>query len=394
MAPPSSPARRQSGHLAYYRAQGISPVRYRMQSLAEHFERREALYRAVGLPQVAFKGARVLEVAPGSGQNSLYVAQAKPRVYHLVEPNPAAVSDIRTLYREYREEVEEPDLFEEEFERFEPDTLYDIVLCENWLGSLPSERALIRKLSSLVDTGGAMVLTIVPPSGFAPNVLRRLFALRLMDPGGDFAARTSELSDVFASHLATIPGMTRSVEHWVQDCVLNPHYLNVVLSLDTVLEDIGDGMEALGSSPRFATDWRWFKAQLGDGRDFNGVLLRAYYENLHNFVDYRRVYPPREADENRELGRHCEALQQAALAFQTAMAGKDIAEPSTRVLQATLGIAAELAKVDPALGQAFREAGALFKQERVTAQAVRGLSTFGPLFGRETIYVAFTRKGF
>ena len=63
-----------SGHLEYYEEHSISPVHYRMEDVESHFGRRDSLYRTLGLPPVAFRGARVLEIAPGSGQNSLYVA--------------------------------------------------------------------------------------------------------------------------------------------------------------------------------------------------------------------------------------------------------------------------------------------------------------------------------
>ncbi|MGA9298697.1 MAG: hypothetical protein WBW45_00465, partial [Bradyrhizobium sp.] len=61
-----------NGHLGYYIEHGISPVTYRTDDIGAHFDRRDSLYRSLGLPSIAFKSADVLEVAPGSGQNSLY----------------------------------------------------------------------------------------------------------------------------------------------------------------------------------------------------------------------------------------------------------------------------------------------------------------------------------
>ena len=57
------------GHLEYYKRHGISPVRYHAADLSEHLQRRESLYRVLGLPAVAFKGARVLEVG-GSNERA------------------------------------------------------------------------------------------------------------------------------------------------------------------------------------------------------------------------------------------------------------------------------------------------------------------------------------
>ena len=43
------------GHLEYYKARGLAPVAYRTDDLQAHFERRDSLYRSLGLPPAAFK---------------------------------------------------------------------------------------------------------------------------------------------------------------------------------------------------------------------------------------------------------------------------------------------------------------------------------------------------
>ncbi len=381
----------QSGHLKYYRAQGISPVRYQMRSLSEHFDRRDSLYRTIGLPPAAFKGCRVLEVAPGSGQNSLYVASLAPASLDLVEPNPAGMRDLKALYDEYQDQVVRPTLHHLEFEAFDSPGDYDIVLCENWLGSLPSELALVGKLADLTAPGGVMVMTIVPYSGFFPNVLRRIMALRLLDPSASFAERTRLMVDMFGLHLASIANMTRSYEHWVQDCVLNPHYLNVALPLDTVLGVVGDRMEALGSSPRFVGEWRWFKGLTGEGRDFNGAFQRGYLENIHNFIDYRRLYAPRTAEENAPIERICRDLHREALAWEAAWTKTGAADgaPIATLLEE---LAPRLAEIDPELRAAVAEFAALWRAPAPSLDAVRDMRHFSGLFGRETIYLSLTRR--
>ena len=227
------------GHLQYYREHGISPVHYEMDDFQAHLSRRDSLYRSLGLPPVAFKGCSVLEVAPGTGQNSLYVATCLPASFDLVEPNPAGLEAIEKNYAGLELAHTAPALHAKTFQAFEAGRQYDIVLCENWLGALPGELDLVAKLASLVAPGGALVLTMVPLSGFFPNIMRKLLALRLIDRSKSFDEQTRALIDVFGPHLATMPAMTRSHRDWVHDCMLNPHYLNVALPLDTILETIG-----------------------------------------------------------------------------------------------------------------------------------------------------------
>src|SRR5262249_48579804 len=149
------------------------------------------------------------------------------------------------------------------FESFKSDTLYDIAICENWLGSLPHEIDLVRKLASLVAPGGVLVMTFTPSSGLFSNIMRRLLSLRVADPALGFQEQTSRLIEVYQPQLATIANMTRSTRDWVQDCMLNPHYFNIVIPLDTLLDAIGDQMEVLATFPRFTLDWRWFKTLSG-----------------------------------------------------------------------------------------------------------------------------------
>jgi 2-polyprenyl-3-methyl-5-hydroxy-6-metoxy-1,4-benzoquinol methylase len=382
------------GHLEYYKKFAISPVRYDLSDLGAHFDRRSSLYRQLGLPEVAIRGCRVLEVAPGSGHNSLFLAQARPASLDLVEPNPAGIADIRATYSQYDAPCTEPTLHEKTLQDFEPDGLYDLVLCENWLGALPDERELIKKLASMASLGGALVMTIVPHSGFMPNVLRKLMADKIAAPDMDFDAKTELFVKAFGPHLATIASMTRSHVDWVRDCMINPHYLNVALPLDTVLADIGADMELLGSSPTFNTDWRWFKSLHGEARQFNESFRDSYVANSHNFVDYRQLYAPRTESENSKLETVCDDLHGAAVALEkNLMQGGDWnGADATRVLQLIEDAALELSTVSPHFSDALKEAGDALASDNLDAAAVANQKHFNALFGRETVYVSFTRR--
>ena len=99
---------------------------------------------------LAVRDARVLEVAPGTGQNSLYLARLSPRSLTLVEPNPVAIRDIATVYAVAGAAPVPPLVIESRFEEYEPDEPFDLVVCENWLGSSEHERRLLRKLGRMV----------------------------------------------------------------------------------------------------------------------------------------------------------------------------------------------------------------------------------------------------
>lgn len=381
------------GHLSYYKKFGLSPVRYDLRNLQAHFDRRGALYRSLGLPPVAFKGVRVLEVAAGSGQNSLYVAVSRPAEFDLVEPNPVGIADISAAYAGLDLPHTAPCLHEVMLQDFHPARPYDIVLCENWLGMLPSDRALIRKLASLVAPGGTFVLTIVPMSGFVPNVVRKILADLLVEADMSFEQRSDLLVQAFSPHLATIRDMTRSHRDWVHDCMLNPHYLNVALPLDIVLQEVGDDLESLSCNPNFHTDWRWFKSLHGEGRAFNQAFRRSYFENVHNFIDYERCSPPRDVALNEALDAVCTKIHTRAVEIESELAAAtlDKAHAARRLSETLAEALPHFHALSPDLGAAFDEVARLAGQPTVTVSDVAGMQAFARLFGRETLYTSFTR---
>ncbi|MCQ8782821.1 class I SAM-dependent methyltransferase [Mangrovibrevibacter kandeliae] len=384
------------GHLDYYVARGISPVHYQMHNLSEHFDRRDSLYRSLGLPPAAFRNVDVLEVAAGSGQNSLYLAAQRPASLTLVEPNPTGRRDIEAAYAALSEVPHtRPVIVPQTLQDFEPGRQYDIVICENWLGARADELELLDKLVGLVAPGGVLVITYVPLSGFFPNVMRKLLALRIMPETDDFERTTETMVEVFGPHLATMPAMTRSHRDWVHDCVMNPHYLNVALPLETVLATVGERMEALASFPRFAADWRWFKSLVGEHRAFDAVLSEAAAANVASFIDHRRLLPPRQDATTQALEAAFAELHRRSLAWQRAReaASTDERDALGRAIGDDLArIAALLSEIDAALAAAVTELEAVWRMPEPSAEAVRDMAAFGPLFGRETVYLSLTRR--
>ncbi|MGB7120125.1 MAG: methyltransferase domain-containing protein [Bradyrhizobium sp.] len=382
------------GHLGYYIEHGISPVTYRTDDIGAHFDRRDSLYRSLGLPPIAFKGADVLEVAPGSGQNSLYVAACAPASLTLVEPNPTGRRDIAAAYANLQVAHTAPELIAETLQRFAPERRFDIVICENWLGGTPNELNLLAKLAGFVTPGGALVITTVPLAGFFPNIMRKLLALRLVPADMSFERKTSVLIEAFGPHLSTVKEMTRSHRDWVHDCLINPHYLNVSLPLELVLRTIGTKLESMATFPRFATDWRWFKALSGQNRRFNETLLDAAGRNTLSFIDYRRTFPERPSAENASLEAAFAAIHQLALDWQAAVEGGDQLrrdQLTNRIGRQIGEIARLLATADHELAAAIHELGAIWALPAPAIADVNGMKLFNGVFGRESVYVSFTR---
>jgi 2-polyprenyl-3-methyl-5-hydroxy-6-metoxy-1,4-benzoquinol methylase len=384
-------------HLDYYVRHGISPVRYQAGDLRAHFERRASLYRSLHLTPLAIRGSDVLEVAAGSGQNSLYVAAQRPASLTLLEPNPTGVRDIKRLYGGAVVPHTKPALIEKKLEDFEPARRFDIAICENWLGASAHERALLRKLAGFIAPDGMLVVTAVSPIGFLPNVIRRALSARLRDTRATFEVQSGILVSAFQSHLATLESMTRTPMDWVQDNMLNPAYFDLCLSVPMLIEDLGGQFQVLGSNPQFAQDWRWFKSLHGERRRFNEHFLDEYFSVCHGFLDHRLEPSRGPRERSVELDRIAmDIVGQVSRLESALLQGQSGASRERRIeLQASLrrfiGIAGEWAQSRTIDG--LSEALELLESDTLDPHKVSKASSFVGLFGRETLYVSLQRIG-
>lgn len=377
-----------ASHLEFYIQNGISPVHYDTGNLREHFERRSSLYRSLGLLPLTVQGSRVLEVAVGSGQNSLYLASLRPQSLTLVEPNPTGILEIRKLYAETNVPNTAPTLVESTLQEYQPTDKFDVVICENWLGRNPQERALLRKLAGMVDRNGMMVVTTQPPVGLLSNFLRRALSAKYSDPRLDFSERTQTLVTMFAPHLSTIKAMTRSAKDWVQDNMINPAYFDLYLTIPDVLSEVGGSMTAAGTNPSFSNDWRWFKALHGDARDFNNHMIQQYQAAQHNLIDYQIEFDQPDLKSNQRLEVASVGFLESVRNFEHALiAGKGGDEELT-LSQAALYDVLGCMKDFPGQIRHGFEAGLRLLESRGDYGQVAADSPFSRLFGRENIYLS------
>jgi 2-polyprenyl-3-methyl-5-hydroxy-6-metoxy-1,4-benzoquinol methylase len=385
---------KRQNHLEYYRQHGIAPVRYDLSSMDAHLQRREALYNKLGILPFAFKGATVLEVAAGTGHNSLYLAQLQPARLLLLEPNATAVEHIRGAYAGFDLPHIAPEIVMHTLQDFEPAESFDVVLCENWLGNSAQELALLDKLSHMVAPGGALVVTTVAPIGFVPNLLRRYLVPYLVSPNLDFEAKSAVLEEAFAPHLNTLGAMTRNTRDWVQDNMLNPAYFGLCLSIPAVIERLRARFDVVGASPSFAEDWRWFKSLAGEGKWINGHILEEYWRKAHNYLDYRQPVTPGDPDTTNRMELLAYGILAAVEAHEDAhIAHIDhVSSAATKVRKLLLEFIGVLPAELPAVKALQEFADLAFGLPAGAVDAVSHMKHFRSLFGRETSYLSLVRR--
>jgi SAM-dependent methyltransferase len=373
----------------FYRRHGISPVRQDISDLEAHFTRRAGLYRQLGLLPSFLRGRTVLEIGPGSGFNSLYTATLEPSRYVLVEGNPTGVADIQTLFGDFPSLRERIEIVPRLVEDYEAEERFDYVFCEGMisLSGVADPVGLLRAVARFTAPGGVLVITCVDAISHFAEMLRHLLGQLLVDPSEPLDAQTTRLTPVFRPHLSTLAGMSRPHEDWVIDNLLSPASIAPFLSIPTAIAALEGEFEFFGASPHYSTDWRWYKSLTPSATEYSRRGLEQYWQNAHNLLDYRRLFPPRDAAANQQLHVMCLATRDLIRQYKT-----------TRDVAAVEAIRDQLAEVEHSIrafsddiADAVHEAGALLSRDPPDGDAVAASRSFGPWFGRGQQYVSFSR---
>jgi SAM-dependent methyltransferase len=372
----------------FYRANQISPVAQDIADRKRHFERRDALYRHLGLVPSFLAGKRVLEFGPGSGHNALHTLALNPSRYVLVDGNPTGLERSRALL------APEPNAGVLEFvasmiEDYDGDGAFDLVLCEGVIPFQIDPPAFLRQVARAVAPGGVVIATTADPVSCLPEILRKLMA-RLIVPGDAPAERQlAALRPIFRSHLASLTGMSRSHDDWILDQIIQP-WVGEMLSIQEAVGALDADFDLHGTSPRFLTDWRWYKAVHGAERRWNETAVSSYLANLHSLLDCRVTFAPREPKANAALLKLAGQVYAATSGIDRGQSAREAAELA---LDALDGIYEQISSFSLDIAGAVTDAAtAIDTLLRHGPVDVLPCGRLVPWFGRGQQYVSFIRR--
>jgi SAM-dependent methyltransferase len=368
----------------YYRERDISPVKQDTSDRERHFGRRGSLYRFLGIPPLYVEGARVLEFGPGSGDNALYTASLDPAEYVLVDGNPRGLRETREHLTALPFPADRFTLIESYVEDFSAGERFDLVLAEGLLPFQNDPGALARHMASFVRPGGVFVITTADAASGIGEVGRRLLANCIAPPSLAHDERRARLAPVFAPHLATIAGMSRSVEDWVDDNIVHPLTGPFYSIADAIGDLAPDGFSIYGSSPHFLTDWRWYKQVYGAACRFNDRAVTTYHQNIVNLLDYRITLDPHDAAFGERLLAVCNDLHGLMLAND---AGDAAVLPA-----AIAGVRRLAALLEPVSAATALSVSALAELLAGDVAAAAEPNAFSAHFGRGQQYLSFVRE--
>ncbi len=368
----------------FYRDNAISPVSQDIGDLHRHFERRGSLYRSMGIPAQLLRDRDVLEFGPGSGHNALHTASLGPRSYTLVDGNPYGLAEAQRLFAEYVPEcnVRFVEALIEEYDG-EP---VDFVICE---GTIPFQRdpgALARRVASFVRPGGLVTVTTVDSVSYLAEALRKLACECIAPVSLAPAERLEILRPLLAPHLATLTAMSRPLDDWIWDNILQS-MVHGTFSIPEAIDALGAEYEFYGASPSFVTDWRWYKELYGSARDFNARAADAYRRSIVNFLDWR-TGPIGPLDEH--AGEAIIALCDEVVDVVLGQADQPARERSQRILAPLRSLQHLVAPISQPTADALAEAASMF--ERHAFERFGEPTAFRSFFGRAQQHVTFVRR--
>lgn len=369
--------------LTFYRANQVSPVGQSIADLPAHFRRRRSLYQLLGIAPTAVRGRRVIEFGPGSGHNPLYTAALRPAAYVLVDGNETGIAETKAL-------LDSHGLYDATIRQVRslftdvpatPD--FDLVLCEGVTNIQKDPAELVRHIAGFVAPGGVLLVTCVDSISFLSEICRRLLARLIAPPDEPLVWRLEKTRPYMAAHAETLPGMSRLSDHWIIDVLLAPR-LGRFWAVDEAIELLDGDFDVLSASPRFWSDWRWYKTVNGV---FNAPVLSEFQRWRHALIDYRQPPAPAEAAEVGRLAAGCATVCDV-IENVIATPGAPDLEP---VLTALAPVRESVAALAPGTLPALDDFRAILESWRC-GRPPRPAQAFAPWFGRGQQYLSFVRR--
>jgi len=287
----------------FYNKHNISPVSQNISNLEEHFQRRNSLLAGLGIPSAFINGSSVLEFGAGSGHNSTYIASLSPDKYHLVDGSNVGIRETERILSEYK--INDLEIIQSLFLDYSSNSLFDLVWAEGCIPHQANSICILKHLSQYTKKSGIFVITTINGISHLSETIRRLVSHMHINSIEAIDAKVKAVRPLHEKHLQYLKGMSRPVDDWILDVIIQPLHKSKLFSIPDAIDVLQNEYDIYGTSPRFITDWRWYKDIIGTDRGFNKTALDSYYQNNLNLIDYRFTFPAHASEYGINLERLC-----------------------------------------------------------------------------------------
>jgi SAM-dependent methyltransferase len=254
---------------AFYRETRFNPVHISVEQATiwqSHVAKRCNLCeRHLGIPLRFLGGRNILSFGCNSGENELVLATAGAKLT-LVEPNEQVHPRLRALFQQFGLQERLTAVLHADVESFASSQLYDLVLAEGFLHTVPNRDEMLLKIARLLAPGGFGVISFLDRFGILLELTRRMLLWR--------ACQLAGVKDVFSDQCLDLAkklygedfarlSASRTFEAWWKDTLVipfvGPQYLWSYPEMLVLVERAG--CEFHSSSPRWALvdHFDWYK---------------------------------------------------------------------------------------------------------------------------------------
>ena len=116
--------------------------------------------------------------------------------------------------------------------------------------------------------------------------MKRLVSSIIISNISDYNEKVKKCTEIFEGTMKNLKNMSRSIEDWVKDDILNPAFNNdIIFTIKDVIELINNDYYILGTSQNIFTDFSWYK-DIDNFKELSNNYLKQYLMKRHNFIMY------------------------------------------------------------------------------------------------------------
>lgn len=271
-------------NLDFYKENNLAPTVRASEGKKDLFEKRKKLYRQLGIPQLCFRDAEVIEFGPSTGENSLVLLEwGRINCVDLVEPNRLAHKMIEDLYNYEQIDKQRYHLYPCLMEEYKTKKKYDIIIAEQFLQDLDNWKDYLGYMEGLTKEGSIIVTTCADVIGLYVEKMKRLIAQIIVAEVEDYDEKVKILLEVFEPTLMGLKGMNRRSIDYVSDVFLSKFYISCkhIMSMVDVIDNYKNRFDVLGASQNMFTDFSWYKDW---EYDYLAVYKEQYARKRHMFL--------------------------------------------------------------------------------------------------------------
>jgi len=373
-----------SAFIDFYRSNKISPVRQHLDNLESHFSRRRLLYQYLGIAPNYITGSDIIEFGPGSGHNALYTSSLQPKRYVLVDGNEYGLDDCKLNIKNYFPDSLAHEFIHSRIEEFDSSDEFDLVLCEGVIPHQVNPSLFLEHIAENVKTGGMIVITTADYVSSLSEVLRKMMCVYYVDMNIPAVEQVEPLKAVFSSHLDTLVGMSRFYDDWLYDNMIHK-WKNRLFSMADAINTLANTFYVQSSSPKFITDWRWYKDICVGNVGINERAIQQYHENVINFIDFRVQNLKTDQRNSLNIQGYCEDLYWLMVSTtenSNTQSYREAAKYCDHIRDA-------LKEISPITADSLNEASLFFSDPDKNSKIIE--NNFKSWFGRAQQYMSFVK---